>query len=176
MEGIELERLFNHLYNTYIDDLYAYGKALGVSREDLQDVIHDVFLHMIDHYESLKFNDENIKYYLLKCLKNKVISNARQHKDICDMAYVNEYDFPIRVTGLDLLIDKEERTSLIIRLESMLQQLTARQREAIYLRYMQELSYEEVADILNITAKGSRKLVSRAIIELKNLHLTALVS
>ena len=35
----------------------------------------------------------------------------------------------------------------------MLQCLTARQREAIYLRYMQELSYEEIAEMLHITER-----------------------
>ena len=75
------------------------------------------------------------------------------------------------MTGLDLLINKEERTKLMNRIEKMLQCLTARQREAIYLRYMQELSYEEIAEMLHITEKGSRKLVSRAMIELKNVKL-----
>lgn len=173
MENTELEVIFSHLYNSYIDDLYAYGKALGVRSEDLQDVIHDVFLHVIDHYDNLNFYDDNVKYYLLKSMKNKIVSNMRQQKDAHNIESVNEYDFPIHVTGLDILIDKEEQTSLTSRIESMLKHLTSRQREAIYLRYMQELSYQEIAGLLNITEKGSRKLVSRAIIELKSLRFLA---
>lgn len=168
----ELEQLFINLYNAYVNDLYAYGKALGVPHEDLQDVIHDVFLHIIANYEKLKFYDGNIKYYLLRCLKNKIVSNGRQHKDTCVMEKVNEYEFPIRVTGLDMLIDKEEQLLLSTKVDSMLRNLTARQREAIYLRYMQELSYEEIADILDITEQGSRKLVSRGMLELKSLYLS----
>ena len=91
--------------------------------------------------------------------------------EIYNIENLNDSDFPIYVTGLDLLINKEERTKLMNRIEKMLQCLTPRQREAIYLRYMQELSYEEIAEMLHITEKGSRKLVSRAMIELKNVKL-----
>lgn len=44
MESTKKESLFLYLYDSYVNDLYAYGKALGVSHEDLQDIIHDVFL------------------------------------------------------------------------------------------------------------------------------------
>ena len=170
MKSVELKQMFDYFYNAYFNDLYAYGKTLGVAHEDLQDVIHDVFLHIIDHFEILKFYDSNIKFYLLKCLKNKIISNLRQQKDFCTMENVNEYDLSFRVTGLDVLIDREEQTLLVKWIDSMLQHLTERQREAIDLRYMKELSYEEIAGILHITEKGSRKLVSRAILELKSLQ------
>lgn len=172
MESTKKESLFLYLYDSYVNDLYAYGKALGVLHEDLQDIIHDVFLHIMDHYAGLNMCDnKQVKFYLLKCLKNKIISNARKNMEIYNIENLNDSDFPIHVTGLDLLINKEERTKLMNRIEKMLQCLTARQREAIYLRYMQELSYEEIAEILHITEKGSRKLVSRAMIELKNVRL-----
>ena len=48
-------------------------------------------------------------------------------------------------------------------IENMLCSLTGRQREAIYLRYMQELEYDEIAVLLNLTTKGTRKLIYRAI-------------
>ena len=172
MESTKKESLFLYLYDSYVNDLYAYGKALGVSHEDLQDIIHDVFLNIMDHYAGLNIcENKQVKFYLLKCLKNKVVSNARKNMETYNIENLNESDFPIHVTGLDLLINKEERKNVLNRIEKMLQCLTARQREAIYLRYMQELSYEEIAEMLHITEKGSRKLVSRAMIELKNVRL-----
>ena len=171
MESTKKESLFLYLYDSYVNDLYAYGKALGVSHEDLQDIIHDVFLHIMDHYTGLNICDnKQVKFYLLKCLKNKVVSNARKNMEIFNIENLNDSEFPIHVTGLDLLINKEERTKLLNWIAKMLQRLTARQREAIYLRYMQELSYEEIAEILHITEKGSRKLVSRAMIELRSVR------
>ena len=169
----DANKLFGELYNMYINDLYAYGRALGVSYESLQDAIHDVFLNVIDHYDNLRL-DENVKYYLLKSLKNRIISNARRKVEYDDIDVANDTDFSIEVSGLEILIEKEERDRILYRVNKMLDSLTARQREAIYLRYMQELSYSEIAEILNITEKGARKLVSRAIIDLRDKNLLLL--
>ena len=45
----------------------------------------------------------------------------------------------------------------------MLEILTDKQKEAVYLRFIQELEYEEVANLLDMTAPAVRKLISRAI-------------
>ena len=107
MESTKKESLFLYLYDSYVNDLYAYGKALGVSHEDLQDIIHDVFLNIMDHYAGLNIcENKQVKFYLLKCLKNKVVSNARKNMETYNIENLNESDFPIHVTGLDLLINK----------------------------------------------------------------------
>ena len=41
--------------------------------------------------------------------------------------------------------------------------LTNKQREVVYLHFMQELSYQEVAEILHITPKSVRKIIYRAL-------------
>ena len=72
-------------------------------------------------------------------------------------------DGGITVSGLDYIEEEEERKEIAEQIENMLCSLTGRQREAIYLRYMQELEYDEIAVLLNLTTKGTRKLIYRAI-------------
>ena len=159
--------MLSTLYANYLNDLLAYGNTLGIPQPDLEDTIHDVFLHLMEHCKCLNLENESIKYYLMRSVKNKIISNHRKQKEFCAIDDASEYNFPIRTTGLDLLIYKEEQHSIALRIESMLQHLTGRQKEALQLRYMQEMDYEEIARQLCITEKGSRKLVSRAISELR---------
>ncbi|MDD4632380.1 MAG: sigma factor-like helix-turn-helix DNA-binding protein, partial [Proteiniphilum sp.] len=45
--------------------------------------------------------------------------------------------------------------------------LTDRQREIIYLRYVQEYDYKQIAELLQISVHGCRKLVSKAILSLR---------
>ena len=49
----------------------------------------------------------------------------------------------------------------------MLDTLTPRQQEIIYLRYVQEYDYEQIAELLQISVHGCRKLVSKAILSLR---------
>jgi len=67
----------------------------------------------------------------------------------------------------DLLIEEEEQQQIKREIEEMLGSLTDRQREIIYLRYVQEYDYPQIAQLLNISVHACRKLVSKAITSLR---------
>jgi len=50
-----------------------------------------------------------------------------------------------------------------------LEQLTGKQKEVIFLRYFEELSYEEISAMTNISVKGLYKLNNRAMEALKDI-------
>ncbi|MDD4659659.1 MAG: sigma-70 family RNA polymerase sigma factor [Massilibacteroides sp.] len=154
------------LYKTYVNELFSYGTALGVTRMVLQDAIQDVFLHFMENGYLLN-EVNNVKFYLFRSLKNRLISLTRRSKSFENLDEEFDYEFSLKVTGVDLMIEEEERQRLIKRVDELLACLTNRQREAIYLRYIQELSYEEIGELLAMTPKASRKLVSRALIRIR---------
>lgn len=80
------------------------------------------------------------------------------------------YDFLIEVNGFELLESEQERSEQIRILQEMLDSLTPRQREAIYLRYTQGLSYKEIAQLMHIQSTAAQKLVYRAINDMRCLH------
>lgn len=161
------------LYEKYIDQMYSYGRALGVDEDTLYDLIHDVFLHFFDHQNEIS-EGEHEKNYLLRCLKNRFISQKRKEVGCEELIETEDYFFQISVSGLDRIEEEEERKELTEQIENMLQCLTGRQREAIYLRYMQELEYDEIAVLLGLTTKGSRKLIYRAINRIRENYLLLL--
>ena len=55
-------------------------------------------------------------------------------------------------------------------LKKMLDSLTDRQREAVYLRYTQGLSYEEIGKLMGIQPKAAQKLVYRAIEQMRKIQ------
>ena len=52
--------------------------------------------------------------------------------------------------------------------------LTSRQREAIYLRYIREISIEDIAAMLNMNYQSARNLIHRSIQKLRKELLTAI--
>ena len=62
-----------------------------------------------------------------------------------------------------LMEDEEERRNYEKEVESLLNLLTNKQREVIYLRFIKALSIQEISEILNITPKSVRKMIYRAI-------------
>ena len=154
-------KAFASIYNKYVDTLFAYGIGLGFDRETLKDAIQDTFVKFYIHKKQLK-EITLLKYYLLSMLRNRLLDiyKSTRKEEIFDPS---ELSFLVEADELDNLIEHEEKQSLIRRVNRLLDVLTGRQKEAVYLRFIQELEYEKIGNMLNMTAPAVRKLISRAI-------------
>jgi len=161
---------YNSFYEMYAGEMYAYGMAFNFGKETVLDAIHDVFLHIIEHENKIDIQN-NAKFYLLISLRNRLFSIKRKEIVVHSIDDTDDNNFSIMVNGMeDVIEDDEERNEIITRIETILNELTGKQREVIYLRYMQELSYEEIAELLSISPKAVRKLTYRAISRIKELY------
>ena len=153
---------FDKWYEQYVDELFSYGMAFGIEKEYVLDVIHDIFLHLYESADKIEITD-NPKFYLLRSLKNRIISFKQKSSNLLSLDDNVDYDFQIKVDALALMEDEEERLAYEEQLESLFGLLTNKQREVVYLHFMQELSYQEIAEILHITPKSVRKIIYRAL-------------
>jgi RNA polymerase sigma factor (sigma-70 family) len=160
------------IYNRYVDDLYTYASYLGFEKETIMDAIHDVFCKLGAN-EKILSDVVNVKSYLFKSLKNRLLDIYKGQKygfDISDFTALEEMPFNITVNLEDDIIDAEEQANIKKMVENMLQSLTPRQREIVYLRYIQEYDYSQIASLLNISIHGCRKLLSKAMETLREKY------
>jgi len=150
---------YSLIYKKYVNELFAYGMGLNFERETVKDAIQEVFYKLHTHKQQLK-SVSNVKYYLLRMLKNHLLNHYRSQVETNE---IDEITFSVHTTILDELITEEEQAQLQSQVDKLLQVLTDRQREAVYLRFIQEMEYEEIGALLEITPQASRKLISRAI-------------
>lgn len=157
------------LYNLYVNDLFTYGCYLGFDREIVKDAVHDVFVKLTTNKGQLS-QISHIKFYLFKSLKNRLIDLHKYQKDQITLEKVDpsvDMPFNIHIDVESLLIEKEDQTRVKNTIVEMLASLTDRQREIVYLRYIQEYDYNQIAELLHISVHGCRKLVSAAIFSLR---------
>ncbi len=175
LEGLKEgnEWAFASLYNQYADLLLSYGTRLGFNREDIEDAIQEVFCNLYLKHQHIA-EIRNLKFYLLRALKNTLLNIVRTVAGLQE-ADVEELDFHAEVDVTDGLINEEEREDLKQKVELYLNSLTNRQREAIYLRYMEELEYEEIASLMDMTVPSVRNLVFRAIKQLRDTNLPTVI-
>jgi len=76
-------------------------------------------------------------------------------------------DFIIEFNAESIHIQKDEARVQSQKIRLALEQLTGRQKEIIYLKYFEELDYEEISGLMNISVKGAYKLSARALEALK---------
>lgn len=166
-------------YNEYMDSLYSYALHLGFDEQTAMDAIHDVFYKLCTHHSALN-EINNLKSYLFRSLRNRLIDIKRTNKEDTLLHTTQEetqdtLPFQLSVTIEDELIMEEDTKEILQKVENVLSRLTDRQREIVYLRYIKEQSYEEIAEIMQISVAACRNLISKSISKLKESPLPSIL-
>lgn len=161
-------------YDENLDALFSYALHLGFDEQTSMDAIHDVFYKLCIRNHSIH-EFSNLKSYLFRAVRNRLIDIKRTSR-ISDMSFKSEDDeinfpFQLNVSVEDEFIEKEDSEEIKLKVENVLNMLTDRQREIVYLRYIQEQSYEDIAEIMNMTIESSRNLISRSLTKLKETNI-----
>ena len=166
------------IYDENLNALYSYALHLGFDEQTSMDAIHDVFYKICIMNTNI-FELSNIKSYLFRAVRNRLIDIKRVNKISDDNFEIEESEtnlpFQLNVTVEDEFIEKEDSEEIKRKVENVLNNLTDRQREIVFLRYIQEHSYEEIAEIMNMTIESSRNLISRSLLKLKETNLPSYI-
>lgn len=163
-ETDESKLSFSVLYKTYFQKLFEYGCRLNKDEHLVQDCIQDTFIKLWKNRNNIsKIN--NIKSYLLIALKNNIISKSLTFSGNIDAS--ENYSFELSYSIEEDIINHEISAEKLNELYTALNALTARQKECLYLRYFEGLSYDDIADLLKISTKATYKLNARALEYLK---------
>ncbi|SEJ09015.1 RNA polymerase sigma factor, sigma-70 family [Dyadobacter sp. SG02] len=160
---------FSKLYDQYADVLYAFGMRYSTDRDLVKDCIHDLFIDLHGYRKNLA-QDANVKFYLLKSLRRKLHLAHRKSSmlrfdrwDTEDSLAISAFTFSIEQ---ELIMDEKER-EILQHLAAEINRLPDRQREILYLRFHQDLDYDEIAAIMQISVPTCRTFVYRALKELR---------
>jgi RNA polymerase sigma factor (sigma-70 family) len=162
------KEVFAILYNLHINSLSSYGTKLCKDKEAVKDALQEIFLDLYLRRNKLNLDDEKLKYYLLLALKRSLIKKMEAGRKLIHQ--FNEFtDFQPDYSIEFQMIEQEKEEEIRQKVVKALNQLPAKQKEAIYLRYNESLEYPEVAKILHITVESVRKQVYRALKTVKEL-------
>lgn len=151
---------FKMIYDTHFDDLRRYLVYRSGDQDLSGDIAQNVFMKVWT--KKIELASGNIKSLLFKMATDEFISHIRRKKveraysDSIDLRLVQESD-----SGDDELKDKKEQ------FKKALNQLPEKQRTALLMNKMQGLTYKEIAESLNLSAKAIEKRISQALGTLK---------
>lgn len=156
---------FERIFRTHIRILYKYGSRFTHDSALVDDCIQDLFLDLWQKKNALGTTD-SIKRYLLAALRHRIF--RRQQQISVDKPIDEErYDFTLELNVEDEIVSRELVSENQENLKDAMLKLSKRQREVIYLKYFQHLSYDEIADIMSISYQAARNLVYQALKALK---------
>ena len=158
---------FAYFYNLHVEVLFRYGTKFCSDDNIVKDAIQEIFIDLYLKRNSNKTNPENLRFYLILALKRNLIKKLRQNRRLVDIE-ISDIEFEPEYSIEKLIIDDESEAELNLRLQEILKDLPAKQKEALYLRFNESMDYPEIAQILNISVESVRKQVYRALKALRN--------
>ncbi len=154
------EYAFNTLVRLYAEPLYRLAYVRAHDTQIAEDVVQDVFATVWDKRAQLDVHG-NVQGYLVRAVRNRVfdvLRHRRSQERVEDLARLELAGINVVNDG-ELAIDAEELASVVA---EALTTLSPRTREIFMLRRERGMSYDDIADALNVGVPTVRNQVSRA--------------
>jgi RNA polymerase sigma-70 factor (ECF subfamily) len=158
-------------FNEYLDGLYGYAMVLSRNRTEAEDLVQETCLRALRAMKGLR-PDSNIKSWLFTILRNIWLNQLRQSRTVCAAVDVESEENPA-----NQVVDTKDPYSIYISnleregVREAIQELPLDFREIILLREYQELSYEEIAALLECPVGTVMSRLARARAKLRELLL-----
>ncbi|WPP51478.1 RNA polymerase sigma factor [Catalinimonas niigatensis] len=156
--GLALVQLYDH----YVDALYSYGKRFTAKTEIVEDAIQDLLTELWYKREKL-IVPASIKAYLLKAFRQKLLRQLSQYKRL---TFTDQYPRATHVDHENYLngqVRSEQELALKAKLKKSLANLSPKEQEAIALKYAENLTHEEIAEIMDIKKQTLYNLLHSAV-------------
>jgi RNA polymerase sigma factor (sigma-70 family) len=151
------------LYRSYLPSLHKHGMYICRDRELVNDCIHELFSRLWTRRKHIRAAT-NVKVYLYRSLERIIL--AQLFRSRRRYAYANTEDLSSD-SFEKLLIDGELHKQRAGEIKKCLNALPKCQREVIFLKFFNDLTYQEISEIMNLQLASVYNLTSKAIEHLR---------
>lgn len=155
---------FTELYIKYYPDLQPYALKICKSQDLSFDAIHNTYVYLWQNKEGLG-EISSLKFYLLRSVRHECMSLLKKQKKYISLEGLED--------TVEILIEPEEfklteeSKQVKWKIKQALNTLSHRQREIIYLKFYNNLDYEEISEILSLNYQSVVNTIHRAIVKLR---------
>jgi len=167
------EGAFKSLVANYQD--LVYNTALGIvqNSEDAEDVAQEVFIQVYRSIDQFK-GDARLSTWIYRITTTKALDHIRSRKRKKRFAFITSLfgpndelvHEPVDFQHPGVALDRKEQAALLFR---MIEQLPENQKVAFTLHKTEELSYQEIADVMQLSVSAVESLLFRARQNLRKL-------
>ncbi len=143
------EAAFSEIYDRYSLKINAYCMTILGNRELAEDIFQDCFVRFYHHARS-NWGSGSIVGFLITIARNLCLNAKRDRKSTVP---IEELELPVMAESS--FEDKEVSDLIIMGLDLLEHDF----KEALILRYFDDLRYKDIGDILGITEARARYLV-----------------
>ncbi|KAA0238973.1 MAG: sigma-70 family RNA polymerase sigma factor [Armatimonadetes bacterium] len=164
------ESAARELYVSHCDALFRFvRRRCSLSIEDAEEIVNDTFLAALELASGFELRC-SVMTWLCSLARNRIVDHLRKvgaAKRIPDGEFVRIDDASRKAlrevhdpnVSVEHIVERLDRVRLV---QALLNSMTADQREAVTMRYVEEFSVPEIARIMNRTPNAVERLLERA--------------
>jgi RNA polymerase sigma factor (sigma-70 family) len=156
------ELAFTVLYKKYVQKLYDYGMHASHDENLVKDCLQDLFFRLWNKREGIA-SVQLVRPYLFTSFRRLLIERITSKRKEVVFSSWHERSFEFDPSIESHIIDRERNVDRHLQLTRCLELLTKRQREIIYLKFYNDLSYQEISVITEMQVSSVYNLVSKTI-------------
>jgi RNA polymerase sigma-70 factor (ECF subfamily) len=149
---------FEEVYKVSSSFVYNVAYRVVNNREDALEVSQEVFMLIYNKLKGFRF-ESSFKTWVYRITANHAINFAKKNSRAKTVPYEDTYGEGAVLSDVQANMDQEHQNQLV---ESLLAELNPDQRACVVLRDIQGLSYEEIAQALNININTVRSRLKRS--------------
>jgi RNA polymerase sigma factor (sigma-70 family) len=164
------------IYFSHYNLLYNFGLKYTNDVHMVEDAIQDLFSYLLKSGRHLS-PVINLRAYLLQSFRHQLMFDLKKKTRLINLKHFSGHTTECHEPEVNGIFEKEYSNQLEQKIGKCIQHLSAKQKEVIFLRFQSELSYNEIALMLDITVDSCYKLVYRSLkeirVELERMHITS---
>jgi RNA polymerase sigma-70 factor (ECF subfamily) len=170
-----IKEAYEYIYRSYVEVLYNYGFKICQDETLTKDAIQELFLTLLTKYDKIN-PTQAVKLYLFKSLRLEIFKKWKTAQRFTEVDVENAA-FDIEYSAEDKMMEDEITLIRIRELNHLVEGLPKRQKECIYLRFYEGMSYREISEIMGIEVSSTYKMLYKAIehlyqqLSVRNGHL-----
>lgn len=158
---------FEQIYSRHFHDLYMFSYRLTKEKQISLDCLQELFVQIWARKERLQ-TVKSVRFYLMKWLKRDIF-RLLNGKSFRFQVYIDDVFESHTLASAEHHPEEEEFIKYRAKqIRIAINQLTKREKEVVYLRFMLGMPYEEICEITNLSYQVVLNYQHRAFKALKN--------
>jgi RNA polymerase sigma-70 factor, ECF subfamily len=180
-EVISMPIDFNKVYKTYYNEVVSFCTFKLQNEILAEEVVNDSFLKLYNNLSAYNPEKASIKTWLFTIINNTIIDYYRQNKKEQNKSSIDNisnntnvdskkrvfelHDNNVNGNGFNIMCNNDIKTSVV---KSINKLPSENLRNVAKLYFIEDLSYNEISEALNISLSNVKVLIHRIRIDLQN--------
>jgi len=157
---------FNLLFKKYYPQLHVYGLKLSNNQEITEDCLQNFFIQLYEDREKQTIIN-NLKAYLFVSFKRRLIKQLQKNQQNISISETQLFNHNFTFSAEEISIHQEIQFLCTSTLANLINNLSPRQKEVLYLKYYSGMKSSDIAEVMDMNYQSVLNVLQKALLKLR---------